>query len=127
MVCLSRVTTYTLDHFVEKENTDRKALITSTYKMTEAPMESFLTPYKHTKFQMRGMFGFLRGYQFKEITGTGEQIFNVDRGILEKNHQQYTLDVTASFMFPLGDSVPVLKVDQTLTVELLNQPASPDG
>lgn len=120
----ARVTTYTLDSFIEQENADRKARITSTYEMTKDPMESFLRPYREEQFQMRGMFGFLKGYQFNTITGKGEQIFNVDKGILEKDHQEYTLDITASFMFPLGDSVPMLKVAQTLSVELIN-PSAP--
>jgi hypothetical protein len=71
---------------------------------------------------MGGLFGFLRTLQFKHIEGTGTQVFNMDDGLVESDRQQYLLDVTASFMLPLGDSLPVLKVDQKISIERIETP-----
>jgi hypothetical protein len=113
----TRATTFTLDRIAEDEQGTR-AHITAAYAMADKPIEDAPRAYEGS-FQMRGLFGFLRGYQFTQITGTGEQVFDVDAGVLEKDHQHYTLDVTADFALPLGDSKPVLNVDQTLSIELL--------
>ena len=85
-------------------------------------MEEYIEPYEKGKFQMRGLFGFLRNFQFKHIEGNGTQIFNMDDGLVESDLQEYLLDVTASFMLPLGDSVPVLKVNQTISIERIQTP-----
>ena len=113
----TRVTTFTLDRITE-ENQQQKAAIKSTYAMADDFLKDIPLAYEGS-FQMRGLFGFLRQYRFESISGEGEQVFNIDRGLLEKDHQQYTLEVTADFALPLGNSKPILKVDQTLSVELL--------
>lgn len=113
----ARLTSFTLDSITE-EDQHRKAHITSTYTLTEDYLNSVPRTYEGS-FQMRGLFGFLRRYRFESIEGGGTQVFNVDAGILEKDHQRYTLNVGADFALPLGDSKPTLKVDQFLSIELL--------
>ena len=71
---------------------------------------------------MRGLFGFLRNFQFKHVEGTGTQIFNMDEGLVESDTQQYLLNVNATFMLPLGDSLPVLNVNQKISIERIETP-----
>jgi len=113
----TRITTYTLEE-ISEENNQRQARITGTYELTDDFLRDIPLPYEGT-FQMRGLFGFLRRYRFESISGGGTQVFNIDRGILEKDHQAYTMNVPADFMLPLGDSKPVLNVEQTISIELL--------
>ncbi len=113
----TRIASFTLDRLAE-EDQQQKAYISSTYTLTDDYRKDMPLAYEGT-FQMRGLFGFLRRYQFNSISGGGTQVFNIDSGVLEQDHQQYTLDVSADFALPLGDSKPVLKVDQTLSIELL--------
>ncbi|MBC8378391.1 MAG: hypothetical protein H8E62_04375 [Planctomycetes bacterium] len=117
-----RTTTYTLESIQNEEDLPRKATISSVYALSETPMDEYIRPYKEGKFQMRGLFGFLRNFQFKHIEGAGTQIFNIDDGLVESDRQQYQLDVTASFMLPLGDSLPVLKIDQKISIERIETP-----
>ena len=116
-----RMTTYTLES-IGAEDLSRRATIKSTYAMSETPIEEYIRPYEEGNFQMRGLFGFLRNFQFKHIEGAGTQVFNIDDGLVESDRQQYLLDVTASFMLPLGDSLPVLKVDQKISIERIATP-----
>jgi len=113
----ARVTTYTLDGFTEAPDQPRKAAISSTYALSEEPVEDYIKPYEEGRFQMRGMFGFLRNYRFKHLEGSGEQVFNLDDGLVDSDRQQYLLNVDASFMLPLPDSEPVLTVEQTFVIE----------
>ena len=121
----ARTTTYTLDQIVQDSidpTQPRKAQITSTYALSETPMDEYIRPYEEGKFQMRGLFGFLRNFQFKNIEGTGTQIFNMDDGLVESDRQQYLLHVTATFMLPLGDTLPVLKINQKISIERIPTP-----
>lgn len=115
-----RMTTYTLDSITEDPS--RKALITSTSILSEGRMETYILPYEEGKYQMRGLFGFLRNYRFKHLEGSGRQVFNIDDGLVESDQQQYLLNVEASFMLPLGDSVPILTVEQTFSIERIQTP-----
>jgi hypothetical protein len=117
-----RITTFTLESIQTEEDLSRKATISSTYAMSETPFEEYVRPYEEGKFQMKGLFGFLRNFQFKHIDGTGTQIFNINEGLIESDHQQFQLDVGANFMLPLGDSLPVLKVNQTISIERIKTP-----
>jgi len=116
-----RMTTYTLES-IAAEDLSRRATIKSTYAMSETPIEEYIRPYEEGNFQMRGLFGFLRNFQFKHIEGTGTQVFNIDDGLVESDRQQYLLDVTARFMLPLGDSLPVLTVKQKISIERIATP-----
>lgn len=117
----TRTTTYTLDS-IQTEDDIRKAAISSTYAISEERLEEYIRPYEEGKFQMRGLFGFLRGFQFKHIEGTGTQIFNLDGGFIESDHQHYLMNVDARFMLPLGNSLPVLTVEQTISIERIETP-----
>ncbi|MHC4835102.1 MAG: hypothetical protein ACYTCN_03990 [Planctomycetota bacterium] len=118
----TRTTTYTLNDITTAEDQSRRAALTSTYTLSEEPLEEYIQPYERGKFQMRGLFGFLRNFQFKHIEGTGTQIFNLGNGLVESDQQQYRLDVTAGFMLPLGDSLPVLTVHQKTRIEQIQTP-----
>jgi len=118
----ARTATYTLDSIVAEEGQPRNAVISSTYALSETPLDDYIKPYEEGRFQMRGMFGFLRNFQFKHLEGSGKQIFNLDDGLVESDHQEYLLNVNATFMLPLGGSVPVLTVNQTIDIERIETP-----
>lgn len=113
----TRITTFALQE-IHPDEQGQKAHITSTYDMTGDFLRDIPLAYEGS-FQMRGTFGFLRRYRFESIEGGGTQIFNIDTGVLEKDHQKYTLHVGADLALPLGDSKPVLTVEQTISIELL--------
>jgi hypothetical protein len=112
-----RVTTYTLDSTQQQEDVV-KAIIKSTYQLSDKTLEEFPKPYEGM-FQMRGLFGFLRDYQFKSLEGTGEVMFNLSTGTVESDKQQYKVVAGAAFLLPLGDSQPSVVVDQTIDIQLL--------
>jgi len=115
----ARETTYTLER-VEETDSGRKAVIASTYKLSDSQVKNWPRPYKGS-FNMRGMFGFLRNFKFRSLEGAGEQIFNIDTGTLESDEQHYKVHIDAGFMMPLGDTVPTVTVDQKISIELLGQ------
>lgn len=118
----ARTSTYTLDAIAAEEGQPRKAVISSTYAMSETPLEEYIRPYEEGRFQMRGIFGFLRNFQFKHLEGSGKQLFNLDDGLVESDHQEYLMNVDATFMLPLGNSVPVLTVNQTIDIKRIETP-----
>jgi hypothetical protein len=114
-----RETTYTLTEIKETDS-GRKAVITSSYKLSDSRVKNWPRPYTG-QFSMRGMFGFLRNFKLRSLEGTGEQIFNIDTGTLESEEQQYKVHIDAGFLMPLGDTVPTVTVDQKISIELLGQ------
>jgi hypothetical protein len=113
-----RRTTYTLDEVMETPE-GRKAVIGSTYELSQENLENWPKPYAD-RFALTGMFGFLRNYQYQSLEGAGKQVFNIDTGAVESDRQEYKLVMTAAFLIPLGDSVPVVTINQTITTELLD-------
>ncbi|HEG42917.1 MAG TPA: hypothetical protein ENH94_02600 [Phycisphaerales bacterium] len=113
----TRETTYVLDEVIETEQ-ERKAMIKSTYAISDEKLGDWPKPHSG-RFQMKGVFGFLIQYRFLSIEGGGTQVFDLKRNLIEKDTQQYKMEVSASFMLPLGDTPPMLTVDQKLTVELV--------
>lgn len=77
-------------------------------------------PYEGS-FQTKGMFGFLRDYKAENLSGSGVAKYNIETGILISDHQEYNLNMTAGFMFPLGKTSPQLNVTQTIDVELIDE------
>ena len=75
-------------------------------------------PYQ-VKFQMRGMFGFLIRYKVLSLEGSSTAVYDSERALLLSNKQEYDMNMTASFMLPLGNSVPQLAVHQSITTELI--------
>jgi hypothetical protein len=112
----TRVTTFTLDRIAADEAGKRQAHFKSAYAISDKEIQAVPMPYEGS-FQMRGMFGFLRNYTFNAIDGGGVQVFDLDAGVLVRDEQKYTLHVGADFALPLGDSKPVLTVQQTLLIE----------
>jgi hypothetical protein len=118
----ARTVTYTLDSIAAGEGQPRQAVIHSTYALSETPLEEYIKPYEEGRFQMRGLYGFLRNFQFKHMEGSGKQLFNLDEGLVESDHQEYLLNVEATFMLPLGNSLPVLTVTQKIDIERIETP-----
>jgi hypothetical protein len=95
------------------------AEITSSYKLSQESPRGVCLPYSGS-FQMRGTFGFLRGYQMLSIEGTGRQLYDIERGLIKSDTQQYQAKVSAS-IFGLGSGTlePNIIIDQTITMKLV--------
>ena len=100
--------TYSFRGYEEK---DGKLVFNSKIPQLPSPYEG--------AFQTKGMFGFLRDYKADNLTGGGQAVYDLSKGRLISDHQQYKMDMTAGFMFPLGNTKPVLKVNQTIDIELV--------
>jgi hypothetical protein len=118
----ARTATYALESIAADEGQPRQAVISSSYALSETPLDEYIKPYEEGRFQMRGLFGFLRNFQFKHMEGSGKQLFNLDDGLVESDHQEYLMTVNATFMLPLGNSVPVLTVTQKINIERIETP-----
>ena len=112
----ARDVTYTLDEIRQSEK-GRLAVIRSSYSPAESAPRSWPMPYSG-RFQMSGMFGFLRGYKVLRLEGQGEELFNIDAGRTEQYNQQYQMQIKASLPFTLGAN-PLITIKQNLTMELL--------
>ncbi len=113
-----RETTYTVDE-IKETPTGRKAVINSSYALSNAKPGNWPNPYTG-KFGLKGnILAFLKNYKYQRLNGTGSQIFNIDKGVVESDRQQYQMEVVAAMILPLGDSVPKLTVNQKITVRLL--------
>ncbi|HSV26405.1 MAG TPA: hypothetical protein VLH60_00795 [Sedimentisphaerales bacterium] len=103
------------------------ATITSTYTLADGPSMDWPIPYTGT-FSQRGSFGFFQNYQVLELTGQGEQVFDVTAGRIISYRQQYIARINA--LMPFGglgeDGVepqPNITVTQTITTRLLTAEA----
>ncbi len=103
---------------VEKAGNDNLAVIASTYSLSKTPADVTL-PYSGG-FQMKGMFGFLQGYKMLSITGQGKQLFDIDKGRIKSDTQEYEATVNAS-IFGLGSDelTPNIKIEQKITMTLV--------
>jgi hypothetical protein len=54
-----------------------------------------------------------------DLQGKGEELFNIDKGRTEQLIHKYTMRSEASLPFGLGGIRPVITIDQTLTMELV--------
>jgi len=114
----ARDVTYRLEE-VRQTDTGRVAVIKSTYALAEKAPASWPVPYSG-RFQMSGTFGFLSGYQSSSLAGEGQELFNIDAGRVENYQQKYTVEMNASLP-PMGiQANPHIRIDQTLTMELVN-------
>ncbi|MBP7053493.1 MAG: hypothetical protein KBE65_20990 [Phycisphaerae bacterium] len=94
-------------------------VIESTYKPADAAPADWPVPYSG-RFRMSGTFGFLGPYEVLGLEGTGEDLFNIKTGRLERRSHRYTMQFNASLP-PMGiQAHPHLTIEQTLTVELLD-------
>jgi len=103
---------------VVEANGVQLAEITSTYKLSKSP-PSVPLPYGGS-FQMRGTFGFLRGYRVQSIEGDGRELYDIERGIIKSDVQHYQARVSAS-IFGLGSDAiePNIEINQTITMTLV--------
>ncbi|MFA5238869.1 MAG: hypothetical protein WC476_04065 [Phycisphaerae bacterium] len=112
----ARDVTYTLDEIRQTEK-GQIAVIRSSYALAESVPGTWPKPYTGS-FQMSGRFGFLSNYNFLDLQGQGEELFNIDVGRTEKYNQQYKVQLDASF--PMGFNIkPKITIEQKLTVELI--------
>lgn len=116
----ARDVTYTLDEIRETEK-GRVAVIRSSYRLPKAVTRDWPIPYSGS-FQMSGMLGFLRmfsrGFNFLELQGQGEELYNLDAGRIEQYNQKYTVQLETSRL-PLPGAKPRLTIEQSLTMRLL--------
>jgi hypothetical protein len=113
----ARDVTYTLDE-IRKTEKGNIAVIRSSYSPAESiPANWPPLPYSGS-FQMRGRFGFLRGYKLLDLQGQGEELFNIDAGRTERYNQQYQAQMEASFPMGIGEKLHIT-IKQNLTMELL--------
>jgi hypothetical protein len=113
-----RTVTYRLAELKETEQ-GQIAVIRSTYSLAGQEQYPWPLPYNGS-FRASGTFGFLQNYKVEELTGTGEEIFNVDKGRSESYDQNYQAKLTAGFMMGLPGRIEI-NVTQKLTMELLEQ------
>jgi len=113
---MARDVTYTL-HEIRESGKGRLAVITSSYAPAESTPKDWPVPYSGT-FQMSGTFGFLRGYKLLDLSGQGQELFNIDKGRIEKANQRYQMQMAASLPLPLGTN-PKVTIKQNLTTELI--------
>jgi hypothetical protein len=95
------------------------AVIKSTYTPADSVPAGWPIPYSG-RFQMSGTFGFLSSYEVQELTGTGEELFNLKAGRIEQRRETYTLRIKAGL--PLGIKAnPRIAIEQTLTMERMGR------
>jgi hypothetical protein len=93
------------------------AEITSSYNLSPKSPAGVPVPYSGS-FQMRGTFGFLSGYQMLFIKGTGRQLYDIKRGLIKSDTQQYQAKASASIFSLAGADIII---DQTITMTLIEQ------
>ena len=116
---LVRDTTYTLGDRAEGIEDMNKVVIDSTYAAGGKGLKDWPGIYPGP-YQIKGMLGFLQGFSITSIEGTGRQIFDAEKGILEKDLQQYKAKLAANLRLPLPGVKPEVTVDQKISVELLD-------
>ncbi len=115
----ARDVTYRLAEIQDIEQ-GRLAAIESTYRLAESVPSGWPVPYSG-RFQLSGTFGFLGAYDVVALEGSGQTLFNVDAGRLERESQTYTLRMKASLP-PMGlRANPFITIEQTLTMERLDE------
>jgi hypothetical protein len=112
----ARDVTYTL-HEIRESEKGRLAVIKSSYAPAQSAPKDWPVPYSGT-FRMSGTFGFLRGYKLLGLDGRGQELFNIDKGRIEKASQKYQLQMAASLPLPLGTN-PKITIEQSITTELM--------
>jgi hypothetical protein len=113
----ARDVTYTLDR-VQQSEIGPIAVIKSSYQKAESVPENW-PPFPYSgSFQMRGTFGFLRGYKILDLQGNGEEHFNIDLGRIEKYNQQYEVKLQASIPFGINVT-PQITMKQNFKMQLI--------
>ena len=114
----ARDVTYRLAE-IRQTDAGRIAVINSTYALAAAAPSDWPIPYSG-RFQMSGTFGFLSSYDVSQLEGGGQEQFNIDAGRVESRTEKYAVEMSASLP-PMGIRAnPHIRIDQTLTVELMD-------
>ena len=95
----------------------RYAVISSTYSLADSAPAGWPVPYTG-RFLMSGTFGFFRGYKVHSLAGRGDELFNIDKGQIERYGQKYEIRMEAVLPGPLGPN-PKINIKQSLTMQLL--------
>jgi len=97
----------------------RLAVIRSSYSPAAESVPDNWPPLPYSgRFQMRGTFGFLKGYKILDLQGQGEELFNIDAGRIERYNQQYQVKLQASIPFGI-DVKPQITMKQNFKMQLL--------
>lgn len=111
-----RDVTYSLDEVRQGED-GQIAVIGSKYSLSKNKSKVPL-PYEGS-FRLSGTFGFfmsmLKGLKVTELDGTGEQLYDIDSGLIIKDEQNYTATVKANAK-PFPDTDPVITIEQKLSM-----------
>ncbi len=102
----------------KSEDGIKKAKITESYALAEKSQLNMQSIYPGV-YKMPGLLGFMRNYKFDSISGSGEKIYNMKSGQIEKSVQNYTVKGTASYAMPIKDSQPQITVNQTISYEII--------
>jgi hypothetical protein len=112
----ARDVTYKFDRIWDNVK-GRLAVISSTYSLADSVPAGWPVPYTGS-FRMPGTFGFFRGYNILSLAGRGDELFNIDKGLIERYSQQYEMRLDAILPGPIGVS-PRITIKQKLTMQLL--------
>jgi hypothetical protein len=111
----TRATTYTLRDPGTGETP--KAVMEIAFALSDKEPRWWPPAYQEV-FNLRGsLFAILRNYRFRSIEGGGQAVFDVTQGVLERETQEYKTVMDAAFMLPLGDTRPVITIEQKLRAE----------
>ena len=99
---------------VKDSETGQIAVIKSSFTLAERPDSGWPVPYVGN-FQMAGTFGFFSGYEVLSLSGGGEQLYNIDAGVIESDRQEY--EVRMSVRMPgMGRKSAIAKLEPNMTV-----------
>ena len=92
------------------------AVIDSSYGFSGG-VPSWPLPYSG-RFQQAGPLGIYIRQKITDLKGSGQELFNIDKGRTEKYEQNYEVNMTASLMIPIVH--PKIKIKQKITMELVD-------
>jgi hypothetical protein len=120
IVKTARDVTYSLKEVKEGED-GTIAVIKSEYTLGEPIPKKWPLPYEGG-FMMSGPFGFFSKYTVLSLEGSGQQLFNIDAGRIQKDRQNYRVEMETFFPMALGNGEtqnPKIKIRQSITTEYL--------
>jgi hypothetical protein len=120
IVRTARDVTYSLKEIRENEQ-GKTAFIKSTYSLGEPIPDKWFFPYKGP-FMMSGPFGFFSRYTVLSLEGSGQMLFDIDAGRIERDRQNYTVEMETFFPMPMGNGEtqnPKIKIRQSITMQYL--------
>lgn len=119
---VGRDTVYQLEEVKDTE-AGRAAIIKSSFTLADRADSAWPMPYGG-RFQMRGTFGFYRGYKLLSLSGQGTQLFNLDAGMIESDRQKYEIRMNVAMPWAggksgIGQLKPNMTINQEITMQLL--------